>query len=103
MGRWERLGTEIVHFEDVAPPDGSRAFWTTTLLDGPTGCLGKLHAHATVLAPGAGYEPHVDAHDVAIAKFPQMIKGANQSFLIQFFYRFNHSLYGVSSHNLGCA
>ena len=65
-GAGNELGTEVVRFEDVAPPDGARAFWTKPLLDGPTGCLGKLHAHATVLAPGAGYEPHVDAHDVAI-------------------------------------
>ena len=65
-GAGNELGTEVVRFEDVAPPEGARPFWTTSLLDGPTGCLGKLHAHATVLAPGAGYEPHEDAHDVAI-------------------------------------
>lgn len=65
-GTEDALGTEVVHFEDVAPPEGARAFWTSPLLDGPTGCLGKLHAHATVLAPGAGYEPHEDAYDVAI-------------------------------------
>ena len=33
---------------------------------GPTTFLGKLHAHVTTLQPGAGYEPHVDAYDVAI-------------------------------------
>jgi mannose-6-phosphate isomerase-like protein (cupin superfamily) len=60
------LGTEIVRFDDVSPPDGARAFWTHHLLDGPTGCLEKLHSHLTVLAAGAGYEPHEDAHDVAI-------------------------------------
>jgi mannose-6-phosphate isomerase-like protein (cupin superfamily) len=65
-GTGDELGTEVVRSEDVAPPDGARAFWTRPLLDGPTGCLGKLHAHASVLAPGAGYEPHEDAYDVAI-------------------------------------
>ena len=28
--------------------------------------LHKLHAHVSTLAPGAGYDPHVDAYDVAI-------------------------------------
>jgi len=36
------------------------------LFEGPTGCLRKLHAHVTNLASGSGYEPHADAHDVAI-------------------------------------
>jgi mannose-6-phosphate isomerase-like protein (cupin superfamily) len=65
-GAGNELGTEVVRFDDVAPPDGARAFWTRPLLDGPTGYLGKLHAHSTVLAPDAGYEPHEDAYDVAI-------------------------------------
>jgi len=36
------------------------------LIEGPTSHLRKLHAHVTVLEPGDGYEPHVDAYDVAI-------------------------------------
>lgn len=36
------------------------------LLEGPTRYLRKLHSHVTVLEPGDGYEPHVDAYDVAI-------------------------------------
>jgi quercetin dioxygenase-like cupin family protein len=36
------------------------------LFEGPTEYLRKLHAHVTVLEPGRGYEPHVDAYDVAI-------------------------------------
>jgi uncharacterized cupin superfamily protein len=36
------------------------------LLDGPTRYLRKLQAHVTVLGPGDGYDPHVDAYDVAI-------------------------------------
>jgi hypothetical protein len=28
--------------------------------------LRKLHSHLTTLAPGGGYDAHVDAHDVAI-------------------------------------
>ena len=36
------------------------------LFEGPTEYLRKLHAHVTLLEPGSGYEPHVDAYDVAI-------------------------------------
>jgi hypothetical protein len=32
----------------------------------PTRYLAKLECHLTTLEPGAGYEPHRDAHDVAI-------------------------------------
>ncbi|HUF08900.1 MAG TPA: cupin domain-containing protein [Rhodothermales bacterium] len=41
-------------------------FLTRRLFEGPTACLGKLHAHSSILKPGGGYDPHVDAHDVAI-------------------------------------
>jgi mannose-6-phosphate isomerase-like protein (cupin superfamily) len=33
---------------------------------GPTRWLRKLHCHTTTLSAGSGYEPHVDAYDVAI-------------------------------------
>jgi len=46
--------------------ENSTGFKSRLLFEGPTGCLGKLHAHATTLAPGAGYKPHVDRHDGAI-------------------------------------
>ena len=39
---------------------------TKKLFEGPTGCLRKLHAHASLLEPGAGYAAHADAYDVAI-------------------------------------
>ena len=59
------LGTQIVRF-DRMPPATSEPFRTEVALEGATACLEKLHAHVTVLEPGAGYEPHCDAHDVAI-------------------------------------
>jgi len=37
-----------------------------SLVTAPTRYLRKLHSHVTVLEPGGGYEPHVDAYDVAI-------------------------------------
>ncbi|MDM7985980.1 MAG: cupin domain-containing protein [Smithella sp.] len=36
------------------------------MFEEPTRYLGKLHCHATSLASGSGYEPHVDPYDVAI-------------------------------------
>jgi mannose-6-phosphate isomerase-like protein (cupin superfamily) len=59
------LNTGIFHHH-VEPPPGAKPFWTARLLQGPTRYLGKLRSHVTVLQPGAGYEPHVDAYDVAI-------------------------------------
>ena len=59
-----RLGTEIVSFDRFL--GAAEPFRTELVLEGPTGCLRKLHSHLTVLRPGAGYEPHRDAHDVAI-------------------------------------
>jgi len=59
------LGVQVVDY-DAPPPADARGFWTHHVLNGTTGCLGKLHAHLTQLAPGAGYEAHRDSHDVAI-------------------------------------
>jgi uncharacterized cupin superfamily protein len=36
------------------------------LADEPTGLLSKLHIHLSELAPGHGYDPHVDAYDLAM-------------------------------------
>jgi mannose-6-phosphate isomerase-like protein (cupin superfamily) len=57
------------HFHGQASFDenaNAAGFRTRKLLDGPTGVLRKLHAHASLLEPGAGYAPHADAYDVAI-------------------------------------
>ena len=60
------LGVGLYHHGDITAPSDAPPFWTRRLFQGPTAYLGKLHAHLTVLQPSAGYEPHVDAHDVAI-------------------------------------
>ena len=44
----------------------ARGFSVQRLFEGPTQWLGNLECHASTLAPGAGYDPHIDAHDVAI-------------------------------------
>lgn len=36
------------------------------VFEGPTAWLRKLQCHVSTLTPGAGYESHIDAHDVAI-------------------------------------
>ena len=60
------------HFDALAPfteatgPAPASSVRTKKLFEGPTGCLRKLHAHASLLEPGAGYAPHADAYDVAI-------------------------------------
>lgn len=61
------LETTIVRFGDLAPPPfGRKGYAAHRLLAQPTSCLGKLQSHVTFMAPGAGYEPHADRHDVAI-------------------------------------
>lgn len=41
-------------------------FAARTVFEGATGDLALLHCHASAVAPGAGYEPHVDQHDVVL-------------------------------------
>jgi quercetin dioxygenase-like cupin family protein len=51
---------------DGGTPESQTAFSAQVLLEGATAYLNKLHAHLSVLQAGAGYEPHIDEHDVAI-------------------------------------
>ncbi len=60
------LDVTVVHHAELAAPSDAPQFWTRRLFQGPTQILGKLDAHLTILAPGGGYEPHVDSYDVAI-------------------------------------
>ena len=45
---------------------GEVGFHPRLVFEGATGGLRKLHCHASTLTPGAGYDAHIDAHDVAI-------------------------------------
>lgn len=72
------LATGIYHYGETTPPAGADAFWAERVFEGPTGCLGKLHAHLTVLAPGGGYAPHADAYDVAIVTLDGTIETLGQ-------------------------
>ena len=51
------------HTDDSEIEDGFRP---RLIFEGPTAYMRKLHCHASTLTPGAGYEPHTDAYDVAI-------------------------------------
>jgi quercetin dioxygenase-like cupin family protein len=53
-------------FEDASDLTIGEGFSVRGLFRGPTTSLRKLECHVSKLPPGAGYEPHVDAHDVAI-------------------------------------
>ncbi|MGH2818596.1 MAG: cupin domain-containing protein [Actinomycetota bacterium] len=46
--------------------DVEDGFQRRVVFEGPTAHLRKFHCHASTLTPGAGYEPHIDAYDVAI-------------------------------------
>jgi uncharacterized cupin superfamily protein len=62
----DRLGFQ--HVDRLMPSPGGqpRAFESQLLFERSTGCLGALHTHFSVLAPGGGYAAHVDDHDVVI-------------------------------------
>jgi mannose-6-phosphate isomerase-like protein (cupin superfamily) len=60
------LDTTVVSSARVVVESGEKGFGAGPLFQGPTTHLGLLHTHVTVVEPGAGYEPHVDAHDVVL-------------------------------------
>ena len=51
---------------DAAQPTAVPDFHPRRLFQGSTQHLHKLECHVSTLQPGAGYDPHVDAYDVAI-------------------------------------
>jgi quercetin dioxygenase-like cupin family protein len=65
-GTGEPLPASIFEYERTGLPPGARPMQTKLLFQQATHCLGKLHAHLTTLEPGAGYDAHADAYDVAI-------------------------------------
>jgi quercetin dioxygenase-like cupin family protein len=70
VGRAGRLPTGIhaCRFDDAPArgDDPSRTFRARVLFAEETGYLAELACHVSRVEPGGGYEPHVDAHDVAI-------------------------------------
>jgi mannose-6-phosphate isomerase-like protein (cupin superfamily) len=58
-------GAQVFRTAAVEAPAGED-FARELLFEAPTAFLARLHAHLTVLQPGAGYPAHEDQHDVAI-------------------------------------
>jgi mannose-6-phosphate isomerase-like protein (cupin superfamily) len=59
--------------------DDPSGFTRKRVLHGATGYLRLLHSHISTLAPGAGYDAHVDAHDVAIVVLEGTVETLGQS------------------------
>ena len=54
-------------FDALGPRDNSEPKYGLRLLfEGPTGCLRKLHAHATTLTAGISHPPHKHGYEAAI-------------------------------------
>jgi quercetin dioxygenase-like cupin family protein len=65
-------------FETGATSSVAEGFRSTVLVDGATSGLRKLQCHTSTLSPGAGYEPHVDAYDVAIVVLDGEVETLNE-------------------------
>ena len=60
------MSTRVVHMESTFGYADLDPVWSRVIFESPTSYLTKLHAHETLLRPGAGYAAHADEHDVAI-------------------------------------
>jgi uncharacterized cupin superfamily protein len=68
------LGVRVFRPEVAGVADPDRPVVQTPLFEHSTDYLGSLHSHMTILAPGAGYEPHADHYDVAIILLDGMVE-----------------------------
>ncbi|MEX2127600.1 MAG: cupin domain-containing protein [Xanthobacteraceae bacterium] len=69
--------TGLFRFSELLTSPPAKAKQSERFFERPTGYLGKLQAHVTVLQPGAGYAPHADKHDVAIIVLSGQVKAAD--------------------------
>lgn len=53
-------------FDPVEDSEVKDGFCPRLVFEGSTAYLQKLQCHTSTLTPGAGYDPHIDAYDVAI-------------------------------------
>jgi uncharacterized cupin superfamily protein len=65
-GRASLGGVFVTAAGGEAPRRHGDGFETQRCLEGSTRALRRLHVHRSTFAPGAGYAPHADAHDVAM-------------------------------------
>jgi oxalate decarboxylase/phosphoglucose isomerase-like protein (cupin superfamily) len=74
----EHTGATIFSVRDDLARASTQAFDAQQSLERTTDWLSKVHCHTSVLEPGGGYEPHVDAHDVAIIMMDGVIEANGQ-------------------------
>lgn len=60
------------------PSDDRPGFRPRRVFQQPTGYLGLLNCHVSTLSPGAGYDPHEDAYDVAIVLLQGTVEAAGE-------------------------
>ncbi|MDP2653353.1 MAG: cupin domain-containing protein [Candidatus Omnitrophota bacterium] len=53
-------------YDSLSRNEGKEGFHTGLVFEGPSRYLKRMQCHASVLSPGAGYEPHADPYDVLI-------------------------------------
>lgn len=70
------LGAHVAQRIDPEPAGQQRA--GRLLFEGPTHYLRQLQCHRSSVPPGAGYEPHADAYDVAIVTLDGTIETLGQ-------------------------
>jgi len=71
--------SELFKFDPDPDPDLSGAEIRTRVFDLETTYLRRLRCHQTVMPPGCGYDPHIDAYDVAIVTLAGTIETLDQS------------------------
>ena len=65
-------------FDSTEQSEFQNGFCPRRLFQGPTNYLRKLCCHCSTLTPGSGYEPHVDAYDMAIVVLEGEVETLNQ-------------------------
>jgi hypothetical protein len=68
------MQTKLCDAQTTADSPATEPMAVRFIFEGPTSFLNRLHAHFTVLQPGAGYPSHSDEHEVAILLFAGRIK-----------------------------
>ena len=74
----DRLSAQVYNYPLEPLDTSNRSFVTARILDGPTRYLRRLEIHFSTAAAGGGYEPHVDAYDVAIVVTRGVIQTLDQ-------------------------
>ncbi len=81
-GATETMPTAVRRWDDHVPTVeeaiGVGGFAAHRICDQATGTLHRLEAHCSTVTPGGGYEPHRDAHDVAIVLFSGRVESLGE-------------------------